>query len=94
MNGSVHVVMYTYYLLAAMGPQMRPNLWWKRYLTNMQLIQFIVAFAKNIVVATGMVSCGYPWQFATLTCAIMALFFGLFADFYLKEYLRKTKKDK
>lgn len=32
--------MYTYYLLASLGPRVRPYLWWKRYLTQLQLVQF------------------------------------------------------
>ncbi|OON15052.1 hypothetical protein X801_09143 [Opisthorchis viverrini] len=36
-NGSVHVVMYTYYALAALGPAWRRFLWWKRYLTILQM---------------------------------------------------------
>ena len=39
MNCYVHIVMYTYYLLAAMGPKMQPYLWWKKYMTVMQLTQ-------------------------------------------------------
>ena len=38
LNSAVHVVMYAYYLLAAMGPRLQPYLWWKQYLTSMQLV--------------------------------------------------------
>lgn len=37
-NSFVHVVMYTYYFLAALGPQMQKYLWWKRYLTRIQIV--------------------------------------------------------
>lgn len=30
--------MYGYYALASLGPQMHRYLWWKRYLTIMQLV--------------------------------------------------------
>ena len=43
-NCLVHIVMYTYYLLAALGPKMQPYLWWKRYLTVMQVLR---ALASN-----------------------------------------------
>ena len=36
MNSIVHVLMYTYYLLASLG--IRP--WWKKLLTQFQLFQF------------------------------------------------------
>ena len=35
-NASVHVIMYSYYFLAALGPHMQKYLWWKRYLTKLQ----------------------------------------------------------
>jgi len=44
LNTFVHTVMYGYYLLAAMGPWIRPYLWWKKYLTKIQLIQFVAIF--------------------------------------------------
>lgn len=30
-NSFVHIVMYAYYLLAAMGPQVQKYLWWKKW---------------------------------------------------------------
>ena len=30
LNMGVHVVMYFYYLMSAMGPQVQKYLWWKR----------------------------------------------------------------
>ena len=35
-NASVHVIMYAYYFLAALGPHMQKYLWWKRHLTKLQ----------------------------------------------------------
>merc|ERR1712088_1254392 len=32
LNMGVHVVMYFYYLMSAMGPSVQKYLWWKRYL--------------------------------------------------------------
>jgi len=37
-NSSVHVLMYTYYGLSALGPHMQEYLWWKKYLTRIQLV--------------------------------------------------------
>lgn len=39
LNSAVHVLMYTYYMLSAMGPQMKKYLWWKRYMTIIQLVR-------------------------------------------------------
>ncbi|XP_016128461.1 elongation of very long chain fatty acids protein 4-like isoform X2 [Sinocyclocheilus anshuiensis] len=41
LNTFVHIVMYSYYGLAALGPHMQKYLWWKRYLTSLQLIASI-----------------------------------------------------
>ena len=38
LNTGVHVLMYTYYGLAALGPQWQHYLWWKKYLTALQLV--------------------------------------------------------
>lgn len=38
LNSFVHVVMYAYYCLSAFGPHMQKYLWWKRYLTRMQMV--------------------------------------------------------
>ncbi|GFV64941.1 elongation of very long chain fatty acids protein 7 [Trichonephila clavipes] len=41
-NSAVHVIMYTYYGLTAFGPSMQKYLWWKRYLTQIQIIQLLI----------------------------------------------------
>lgn len=40
-NSFIHVLMYFYYFLAAFGPKMQKFLWWKIYLTILQILQFI-----------------------------------------------------
>lgn len=39
LNCVVHVIMYTYYGLTAMGPSYQKFLWWKKYLTTIQLVR-------------------------------------------------------
>lgn len=38
LNSIVHVVMYTYYMISAMGPKYQKYLWWKKHITSMQLV--------------------------------------------------------
>lgn len=38
LNTFVHVILYGYYFLAALGPQIQKYLWWKRYITKLQLV--------------------------------------------------------
>jgi elongation of very long chain fatty acids protein 7 len=39
-NSFVHIIMYTYYMLAAMGPQYQKFLFWKRHITTLQMVSF------------------------------------------------------
>ena len=45
-NSFVHVIMYAYYGLSAIGPQMRPYLWWKRYITKLQLVRSVITIVR------------------------------------------------
>ena len=38
LNSFVHTVMYAYYGLSALGPAVQKHLWWKKYLTQLQLV--------------------------------------------------------
>lgn len=38
LNSLVHVVMYGYYFLSSLGAWIQPYLWWKRYLTQFQIV--------------------------------------------------------
>ena len=38
LNMGVHVVMYFYYLVSGLGPQVQKYLWWKRYITGLQYL--------------------------------------------------------
>lgn len=35
----MHTIMYSYYFLSALGPEMQKYLWWKRYITKMQMVR-------------------------------------------------------
>lgn len=39
LNSFVHVVMYSYYLLTALNPKYKNNLWWKKYITQLQIVR-------------------------------------------------------
>ncbi|KAL3200657.1 hypothetical protein MRX96_012938 [Rhipicephalus microplus] len=58
LNTFVHVVMYTYYFLSSIGPKAQKYLWWKRYLTQLQITQFIVAMVHGSIPL--FYDCGYP----------------------------------
>ena len=43
----IHTLMYFYYLCAALGPWMQPYLWWKKYLTTLQVTSLLRIAPKN-----------------------------------------------
>ncbi|XP_043493750.1 elongation of very long chain fatty acids protein AAEL008004-like [Polistes fuscatus] len=87
-NNAVHVVMYAYYMLAAMGPEYKKYLWWKKHLTTIQLVQFFLVFVHS---AQALIfDCGYPKLVAILLLLHSTIFFILFSDFYRRAY-RKRK---
>ncbi|KAF4532065.1 hypothetical protein B566_EDAN018111 [Ephemera danica] len=92
LNTIVHVVMYTYYLLASFGPAIQPYLWWKRYLTRFQMLQFVLQLIHN---TTGiMVNCEYPLFILKLAVPMIATLFVLFLNFYIRSYTTKKSSSK
>lgn len=96
LNCSVHIVMYAYYALAALPASLRPNLWWKPYVTIFQIAQFFVLMVHGLIPV--FYDCNFPRVFAFFMALEAALFFCLFSDFYVKAYVRpkagaKKRKD-
>ena len=38
LNSFVHIIMYIYYLLLTVKPELRTSMWWKKYITQLQLV--------------------------------------------------------
>ncbi|CAL7952347.1 unnamed protein product [Xylocopa violacea] len=88
LNTFVHIVMYSYYLLAALGPKMQPYLWWKKYLTALQMAQFIAVMIHAFQLL--FIECNYPKAFVWWIGLHAVMFYFLFRDFYIEAY-RKRK---
>lgn len=84
LNTFVHVVMYGYYFLAGLGPQWQKYLWWKKYVTRIQLLQFVLVFAHSMQLLW--TDCGYPRQLAAVIIINALIFMALFSAFYRKAY--------
>lgn len=41
-NAFVHVVMYSYYFLTSYRPELRNSLWWKKHITQIQLVRIFL----------------------------------------------------
>jgi len=93
LNAGVHVVMYTYYFLTALGPRVQPYLWWKRYLTKLQMVQFIV-FIVHALQPLFIEDCSYPKVYCWIILGHGCLYFVLFANFYIKSYLGSRSQNK
>lgn len=91
-NCIVHTIMYTYYGLSVLGDRVKPYLWWKRYLTQIQMIQFLIVAGHACF---GLYHrCPFPgWMFFWGVVYLITLF-ALFANFYIKTYFRKQEKAK
>lgn len=83
-NSFVHIVMYLYYALSTF-PALRPYLWWKKYLTAMQLIQF-VAMILHSIYSMMKPQCEWPNFFIYSTLLNAALFFHMFYSFFRANY--------
>ncbi|XP_065341293.1 very long chain fatty acid elongase 7-like [Cloeon dipterum] len=89
LNSFVHVVMYTYYMLSAFGPHMQKYLWWKRYLTRMQMIQFLMVLVHTLLILQP--SCTYPKVAFIFLAPNTLIFFYLFNDFYRQAYRKPAQ---
>lgn len=84
LNSGIHTMMYFYYLCAALGPWMQPYLWWKRYLTTLQLVQFVMVFIHAIQPI--FFQCDFPLAASLMFCGTGLQYFILFSAFYKKTY--------
>src|SRR6185437_2136515 len=90
MNTFIHFVMYSYYFLAAFGPEIQKYLWWKRYITQMQLAQFIILGIYAFIFL--FFQRGYPVFWLYVAFPQPLFFFYMFYDFYKKTYLENQKR--
>ncbi|XP_050078306.1 elongation of very long chain fatty acids protein 4 isoform X2 [Anopheles maculipalpis] len=95
LNSFVHIFMYTYYLLAALGPQapQEKRLWdqkylfWKRYLTTLQLLQFGIMLCYFVLINS--MQCQVPRALTYFFVSNITIFLFLFINFYRKAYRKR-----
>ncbi|XP_071773722.1 elongation of very long chain fatty acids protein 1b [Centroberyx gerrardi] len=93
-NSTVHIIMYFYYGLSAAGPRFQKFLWWKKYMTAIQLIQFVLV-SLHATQYYFMDSCDYQfpiiihliWMYGTF-------FFVLFSNFWVQAYIKGKRLPK
>jgi GNS1/SUR4 family len=95
LNGFIHTVMYTYYFICmhtkdpATGRSL--PIWWKSYLTLLQLIQFVTMMSQG----TYLVVNGCPDLSIRITATYVGYILSLFfMQFYVESYVKPKKKVK
>jgi len=101
LNLAVHVVMYYYYYATAGGARF----WWKKYLTSMQILQFIIdlfavyfgtyqhyahSYYQGFLPSIG--NCAGSETAALFGCGLLTSYLGLFINFYIQTYKTPAKK--
>jgi fatty acid elongase 3 len=102
LNLAVHVVMYYYYYATAGGARF----WWKKYLTTMQIVQFVIdlfavyfgtyshfvhAYYKDTLPVMG--NCAGTESAALFGCGLLTSYLGLFINFYIQTYKAPAKRN-
>ncbi|KAL4711178.1 hypothetical protein ACJJTC_015287 [Scirpophaga incertulas] len=91
LNSLIHTFMYAYYGLSAF-PLLAKFLWWKKYLTALQLVQFVLGLVYAIV------NHFYVCPMAKVTFLIIlsngTFFLILFSNFYLRSYSKRVATPK
>lgn len=87
-NMFVHVIMYGYYFLAAAGVR-KELLWWKKYLTSLQMVQFL-AVILHAAIPIFLPTCKYPKEMCYLMMFNAAMYWVLFWNFYQSSYGKKS----
>ncbi|KAA0714245.1 Elongation of very long chain fatty acids protein 7 [Triplophysa tibetana] len=94
LNCIVHVIMYTYYGLSALGPAYQKYLWWKKHLTSVQLIQFVI-ITTHICQYFFMKDCPYQYPIFIYIIALYGIvFLLLFLNFWYHAYTKGKRLPK
>ncbi|XP_039295932.1 elongation of very long chain fatty acids protein [Nilaparvata lugens] len=90
-NCFVHVVMYGYYLLTLVDKRYTSS-WWKKHITQMQMLQFFIIWVHHSISAVS--DCGYPRIASSLIVPCTFSITYLFAIFYWNAYVQPERRKK
>ncbi|GBN38037.1 Elongation of very long chain fatty acids protein 4 [Araneus ventricosus] len=88
LNTFVHIIMYFYYGLSAFGKSIQKYLWWKRHLTLLQIIQFLLMISY-MTISFGK-GCEEVKTLEAVSSAFTFSILVLFINFYQKSF-KKSK---
>ena len=88
LNSWVHVCMYSYYLLAILigkdDSRRKKYLWWGRYLTQMQMFQFVLNLLQALYCSRFST---YPKFLSEILIFYMGTLLALFGQFYYSKHI-------
>lgn len=88
LNSLIHAVMYSYYTLSALGPQYQKLLFWKKYITVVQLAQFVFYIIHATLFL--FLQTGYPKFIVYLAYVQNPFFLFMFYQFFRATYLHNN----
>ncbi|XP_017005004.2 very long chain fatty acid elongase F [Drosophila takahashii] len=86
-NVLVHIVMYGYYYASSQSQNVQESLWWKKYLTLGQLLQFLLMFLHGAYTFF-QPNCSASRGVIYVTGGASFFMFVMFSKFYVKTYIR------
>uniref|UniRef100_A0A8D8ABM4 Elongation of very long chain fatty acids protein n=3 Tax=Culex pipiens TaxID=7175 RepID=A0A8D8ABM4_CULPI len=92
LNTYVHAAMYFYFFMTVYRPELVKDVRWKKYLTMMQMGQFVILAVYFGQPALRGLDCGIPVYWFWLGMGQAVFMLAMFADFYKKAYLQRKIK--
>ncbi|KAG5310884.1 ELOV4 protein, partial [Acromyrmex insinuator] len=90
-NCTVHVIMYMYYFIAALSPELQQMISpIKQLVTKLQMVQFIIMIVSLMQFVNP--NCELPRGIATIFVGNLFVFLYLFYDFHKKTYTKLSKQ--
>lgn len=87
LNGFIHTIMYTYYFVSAHTRE----IWWKKYLTTLQLIQFVAMNVQGSMIVTRQCQ-DFPRKIAYMYLVYVQSLFWLFMNFFIRAYMMRPSE--
>jgi hypothetical protein len=93
MNSIVHVIMYFYYFIASLGPKYKKYLGWKKHLTRIQIIQFLVmiSYFASVMIRQCHLHNTVTFLLVLNTASFLYLFIKYYQNAYDKRQMEKRK---
>ncbi|CAH0728432.1 unnamed protein product, partial [Brenthis ino] len=88
-NSFVHIIMYSYYLLTTWDDSYKKSLWWKKHVTQVQIIQFALLLLHFLLLML-VPECAFPRQPAYILIPQNLFMLILFSDFYYNTYIKTS----